>query len=119
MTFQTVGTREDLEPGEALKLELDNDAGALVEIALVRSEDGEYYALGDVCTHGQVSLSEGEVEGNTIECWLHGSVFDLRTGWPLTLPATQPTPIYPVKVEGEDVLVDIDAPIIAEKPAKI
>lgn len=118
MTFQPVGTREDLEPGEALKLELDNDAGDLVEVALVRADDGEYYAIGDVCTHGQVSLSEGEVDGNAIECWLHGSVFDLRTGWPLTLPATQPTPIYPVKYDGDDVLVDIDSPEITAKPAK-
>lgn len=118
MTFQVVAVREDLEPGEALKLELDNDGGNLVEIALVRSDDGDYYAIGDVCTHGQVSLSEGEVDGTTVECWLHGSVFDLRTGWPLTLPATQPTPIYPVKYDGDNVLVDIDSPQITEKPAK-
>lgn len=118
MTFQVVGTREDLEPGEALKLELDDDNGDLVEIALVRAENGDYYAIGDVCTHGQVSLSEGEVDGTSVECWLHGSVFDLVSGWPLTLPATQPTPIYPVKYDGEDVLVDIDAPTIADKPAK-
>lgn len=118
MTFQVVGMREDLEPGEALKLELDNDFGELVEVALVRAENGDYYAIGDVCTHGQVSLSEGEVDEETIECWLHGSVFDLQTGWPVTLPATQPTPIYPVKYEGDDVLVDIDHPTIADKPAK-
>lgn len=117
MTFQVVGTRDDLELGDALKLELDNDAGDLVEVALIRAETGEYFAIGDVCTHGQVSLAEGEVDGETVECWLHGSVFDLHTGWPLTLPATQPTPIFPVKYDGDDVLVDIDAPTIAEKPA--
>jgi 3-phenylpropionate/trans-cinnamate dioxygenase ferredoxin subunit len=55
-----------------------------------------------------VSLSDGEVDGCTIECWLHGSTFDLRSGKPLSLPATQPVPVYPVTVEGERVLVDVD-----------
>jgi 3-phenylpropionate/trans-cinnamate dioxygenase ferredoxin subunit len=51
------------------------------------------------------------VEGCEIECWLHGSRFDLRTGKPTSLPATEPVPIYPVKVEGGDVLVDVHTPI--------
>jgi 3-phenylpropionate/trans-cinnamate dioxygenase ferredoxin subunit len=63
-----------------------------------------------VCSHGAVSLSDGEVEGTTIECWLHGSKFDLRTGVPTGLPATRPVPVYPVTVDGERVLVDVDAP---------
>ncbi len=52
-------------------------------------------------------LSEGEVDGFTIECWLHGSCFDLRTGQPTAMPATVPVPVYPVKIEGDDVLVSI------------
>ena len=52
-------------------------------------------------------LSEGEVDGYTIECWLHGSCFDLRTGQPTAMPATVPVPVYPVKIEGDDVLVSI------------
>ncbi len=51
--------------------------------------------MSDVCSHGQVSLSDGEVEGETIECWLHGSRFDLRTGMPLALPATGRSPSTP------------------------
>ena len=60
-------------------------------IALVRSE-GEVFAVRDVCSHAEVRLSEGEVEDGTIECWLHGSCFDLRSGAPINPPATQPVP---------------------------
>jgi 3-phenylpropionate/trans-cinnamate dioxygenase ferredoxin subunit len=75
-----------------------------VPIAVVRSE-GEVYAIFDVCSHQDVPLSEGEVEEGTIECWLHGSRFDLSTGRPIGLPATRPVPVYPVKIDGDDVLV--------------
>ncbi|HEX5493905.1 MAG TPA: non-heme iron oxygenase ferredoxin subunit [Mycobacteriales bacterium] len=68
-------------------------------VAIVRS-DGEVFAIGDVCSHAEVPLSEGEVDGATIECWLHGSRFDLRTGKPTGLPATKPVPVYPVRIEG-------------------
>lgn len=109
MTAQVVASRSDLHPGEAMRLELDGPDGSLVEVALVRAEDGDYYAIGDVCSHGQVSLSEGEVDGLTLECWLHGSTFDLRTGTPTGLPAIRPVPTYPVTYDGEHVLVDIDS----------
>jgi len=76
-------------------------------VSVVRS-DGHVYAIYDVCSHANVSLSEGEVEGHTLECWLHGSRFDLRNGKPTGLPATRPVPVYPVTIEGEDVLVRLD-----------
>lgn len=110
MSAQVVAAIGDLEEGETLRLELDAADGSLVEVALVRAEDGQYYAINDICSHGQVSLSEGEVEGTTLECWLHGSMFDLRTGAPTGLPATRPVATYPVTIEGDDVLVDIDSP---------
>jgi 3-phenylpropionate/trans-cinnamate dioxygenase ferredoxin component len=69
-------------------------------VALVRTE-GEVFAISDTCSHANVSLSEGEVEGCQIECWLHGSSFDLRSGKPSGLPATRPVPVYPVKIEGD------------------
>ena len=69
------------------------------------------YAIHDECSHAAVALSEGEVDGCTIECWLHGSRFDLRTGKPTGPPATEPVPIYPVRVDGDDVLVDVSNPI--------
>jgi 3-phenylpropionate/trans-cinnamate dioxygenase ferredoxin component len=69
-------------------------------VSLVRTE-GEVFAIHDICSHANVSLSEGEVEDGQIECWLHGSCFDLRTGKPSGLPATRPVPVYPVKIEGD------------------
>jgi 3-phenylpropionate/trans-cinnamate dioxygenase ferredoxin component len=81
-------------------------------VAIVRTE-GEIFAIEDRCSHADVALSEGDVEGCTIECWLHGSAFDLRTGRPTCLPATEPVPVYAVTVDGDGdsarVLVDVTA----------
>ena len=85
------------------------------------SENAEFVracAVSDLKDGGAISVvlggdeiaivkSEGEVDGFTIECWLHGSCFDLRTGRPTAMPATVPVPVYPVKIEGDDVLVSI------------
>ncbi|GAB3162454.1 non-heme iron oxygenase ferredoxin subunit [Myceligenerans halotolerans] len=108
MTFQTACLTDDLAPEEAMLVELDGIDGAPVPVALVRDADGAYHAISDICSHGQVSLSDGEVEGCLVECWLHGSQFDVRTGQPVQLPAIRPVPVYPVNVEGDKVLVDID-----------
>jgi 3-phenylpropionate/trans-cinnamate dioxygenase ferredoxin subunit len=78
-----------------------------VPVAIVRTEDGDLHAVGDTCSHADVELSEGEVEGRTLECWVHGSRFDLVTGRPLTLPATDPIPVFPLTLDGDDVLVDV------------
>jgi 3-phenylpropionate/trans-cinnamate dioxygenase ferredoxin subunit len=78
-------------------------------VCLVKT-GGEVFAIRDVCSHAEVPLSEGEVYDHTVECWLHGSCFDLRTGAPIGLPATEPVPVYPVKLEGDDVLVSIKEP---------
>ena len=77
-------------------------------VAVVCAE-GEIFALRDVCSHAEVALSEGEVYDHTIECWLHGSCFDLRTGDPTGPPATKPVPTYSVKIDGDDVLVSLGA----------
>ena len=91
----------------ALRVEL-RDA----DVAVVRFEGG-VYALEDVCSHADVPLSDGDVDlvdgVPTIECALHGSCFDLRTGEPTNLPATAPVTVYPVRVEGDDVYVDTSA----------
>jgi 3-phenylpropionate/trans-cinnamate dioxygenase ferredoxin component len=87
----------------ALGVEVDDEP-----IAIVRTgppDKPEVFALRDVCSHAEVALSEGDVYGDTIECWLHGSCFDLRTGKPTNPPATQPVPTYQVKIEGDDVYV--------------
>jgi 3-phenylpropionate/trans-cinnamate dioxygenase ferredoxin subunit len=101
----------DVPVAGTVRVELAAADGAPVEVAVVRDEDGELHAISDVCSHGAVSLSDGEVDGCTIECWLHGSRFDLRTGKPLSPPAVRPVPVYPLTVDGEQVLVDVDAPI--------
>ncbi|SNS45831.1 3-phenylpropionate/trans-cinnamate dioxygenase ferredoxin subunit [Micrococcales bacterium KH10] len=108
MTAQYACDVTDLEPESALAVELTAADGSPVDVAVVRDSDGEWHAIDDMCTHGAVSLSDGEVEGCMIECWLHGSVFDLKTGQPTTPPASQPVNVYPVSIDGNDVLVDID-----------
>ncbi|MET7902185.1 bifunctional 3-phenylpropionate/cinnamic acid dioxygenase ferredoxin subunit [Streptomyces sp. NPDC005336] len=100
-TFVRACSLDELEDGIPKRVELEG-----VPIALVRTE-GEVFAVNDICSHANVSLSEGEVEDCQIECWLHGSSFDLRTGKPSGLPATRPIAVYPVKIEGDDVLVSV------------
>nr|MDT0659597.1 non-heme iron oxygenase ferredoxin subunit [Micromonospora sp. DSM 115978] len=79
-----------------------------VEIAVVHTDDDAFYAIRDECSHAAIALSEGEVDGCTIECWLHGSRFDLRTGEPSGLPATEPVPVYPVEVRDGDIYLSVD-----------
>ncbi len=84
-----------------------------VPVALVRDEHGGLHAIGDTCSHAEVSLSEGEVDDCSIECWLHGSRFDLRTGRPTALPALRPVPVYHVTVDGDEVLIDVETTVNA------
>ena len=92
--IERVGALEDLAPGTAKRVEV---AGHVV--ALVRIED-DVYAIGDVCSHQNISLSEGEVlcDDKAIECWKHGSAFSLETGEPESLPATSPVDVFEVRV---------------------
>ena len=103
MSFERVGPAADVAKGSVITTELDG-----VEIAVVHADDDQFYAVRDECSHAAVALSEGEVDGCTLECWLHGSRFDLRTGQPTGLPATRPVAVYPVTIEGDDVLVDVE-----------
>ena len=77
-----------------------------VDVCLVRL-GGEVFAVHDECTHESVPLSEGDVEGGAIECWRHGSQFDLRTGAVLNPPAVDPVQTYPARVAGEYVQLDL------------
>ena len=101
--FVPVAALADLEIGTAL----DVVVGGL-EIALVRDEDGGVHAIEDRCSHEDVPLSDGDVEGCTLECWKHGSQFDLRTGRPLQLPAVLPVPVYPVRVDETTGEISVD-----------
>jgi 3-phenylpropionate/trans-cinnamate dioxygenase ferredoxin subunit len=77
-------------------------------VAVVHADDDNYYAIRDECSHASVALSEGEIDGCTLECWLHGSRFDLRTGRPTGLPATEPVPVYPVELRDGDIYVSLN-----------
>jgi 3-phenylpropionate/trans-cinnamate dioxygenase ferredoxin component len=102
-TAHRVCSLADLADAAALKVQVDGHGVCLVRIG------GDVYAIGDRCSHADVSLSEGEVDVDAceIECVRHGSAFSLTTGEPSTLPATQPVPVYEVMVKGDDVMVVI------------
>ncbi|SRR6266571_8390321 len=103
MVVDVAGT-EDIPEGEARRFVVDR-----IEIAVVNL-GGEFFAVDDICSHAESHLSEGDVdiEDETIECPRHGSVFDVRTGKPRSLPATVPVATWPVKVEGERILIELE-----------
>lgn len=94
MTSHALFPLDEIQPGTVRKVDIGG-----VTVALVRIDD-DVYALGDTCSHAQVSLSEGDVwcDERELECPKHGSTFDLVTGEPLSLPATQPVPVYEATV---------------------
>lgn len=108
MSFRPAATLAELGE-DPLPVTLLDDDGQEIQVAIVASE-GEVFAIRDLCSHAHVLLSEGDVEDASIECWLHGSRFDLRSGAALNLPASQPVPVYPVKIEGEQISVDVSHP---------
>ena len=99
---QRVASLADLADESAVKVVVGRTPVCLARTA------GEVLAVNDVCSHADVSLAEGDVEDGTVECWLHGSRFDLRTGAPTGLPATKPVATYPVTIEGDDVFVAVE-----------
>jgi 3-phenylpropionate/trans-cinnamate dioxygenase ferredoxin subunit len=101
MTRHVVGPVGDLAPGTARRVEIGGEP-----LALVRCGD-EIYAISDICSHANVSLSEGEVlcDEREIECWKHGSTFSLVDGEPQSLPATRPVAVYKVEVDDGQIVV--------------
>ena len=93
--------KSELTPGVPKLVMVDG-----VPVCVALFED-QVYAIGDTCTHSDASLSEGDVTGFKIECWLHGAEFDLRTGEALTLPANIPLETYAVSIDGNAVTVEI------------
>jgi 3-phenylpropionate/trans-cinnamate dioxygenase ferredoxin subunit len=112
MSAQPVLKLSDLPEVGAVQVRIDGRP-----LSVVRAEDGSLHAIDDICTHANVSLSEGEVEDCTIECWLHGSRFDLRTGKPTGLPATEPVATFPIEVRGSEIFVDTDTTLNGVTPA--
>lgn len=100
MSAQRIGTVDELQENKAFRVVLDG-----VAIVVVKDASGTVHAIGDTCTHGDISLSEGFVEDDGIECWAHGSIFSLRTGMPRTLPAYEPVPVFAVTVDADGVVL--------------
>jgi 3-phenylpropionate/trans-cinnamate dioxygenase ferredoxin subunit len=115
VTFEMACSLADVPTDEAIGVTI----GAY-EVAVARNGD-EVFALQDVCSHAAVPLSEGEVEDCTVECWLHGSRFDLRSGKPTGLPATEPVATFPVEVretpDGKAVFVDTTTTLNGVRPS--
>jgi 3-phenylpropionate/trans-cinnamate dioxygenase ferredoxin subunit len=94
-------TFSSLQSGKPVRIEKNGDS-----ICVARVGD-EVFAIGDVCSHSDASLSEGDITDFKIECWLHGAEFDLRTGEALTPPAVAPVKTYSVTVDGDSVTVEM------------
>lgn len=115
MAFEQVATLDDFPDGGTLRVDLGGEP-----ICLVRGSDGSVHAVHDTCSHQEYPLHEGYVEEHGgrcfIECSLHGSMFDVATGQPDSLPAVKPIPVYACEVRDGAVHVDVatqlnDAPV--------
>jgi 3-phenylpropionate/trans-cinnamate dioxygenase ferredoxin subunit len=114
MTFERACALSEIADDEATAVTVDGQ-----DIAIARHGD-EVFAVENTCSHAAVALSEGEVSvagGDcTLECWLHGSRFDLRSGKPIGLPATEPVATFPIEIRGDDVYVDTDTTLNGVTP---
>ncbi|MDP9490803.1 MAG: non-heme iron oxygenase ferredoxin subunit [Actinomycetota bacterium] len=111
MTFERVCSLDEIPADEAVGFTVD-----AYDVALARHGD-EVFAVQDQCSHAAVALSEGEVDDCTVECWLHGSRFDLRTGKPTGFPATEPVATFPVEIRPDGVYVDTTTTLNGVTPA--
>jgi len=115
MAFELACALDQVPTDQALAVTLGRH-----DIAIARDGD-EVFAVEDTCSHAEVALSEGEVLSNDggcqIECWLHGSMFDLRTGKPTNLPATEAVATFPIEVRGTDVYVDTETTLNGVTPS--
>ncbi|MDP8908084.1 MAG: non-heme iron oxygenase ferredoxin subunit [Chloroflexota bacterium] len=99
--YVTVAKVGDLEPGELMYVEVGDEPVCLINL------EGELYALNDTCTHEEASLSDGTIEGDEIECPLHGGAFNIRTGEPVAFPVVVPVETYGVRIVGDEVQVAV------------
>jgi 3-phenylpropionate/trans-cinnamate dioxygenase ferredoxin subunit len=111
MSFVRACALDEVADDEALAVTIEG-----IEVAVARDGD-DVYALQDLCSHQAVPLTDGEVADCQIECFLHGSMFDLRTGKPTNLPATEPVATFPVEVRDGDVFVDVTEPLNGVVPS--
>jgi 3-phenylpropionate/trans-cinnamate dioxygenase ferredoxin component len=101
-TWVTVAKNGFLEPGELMYVEVDDEPVCLINL------DGELYALNDVCTHEEASLSDGTIDGDLIECPLHGGAFDIRTGAAAAMPVVVATEKYDIRIVDDEVQISVN-----------
>ena len=97
--FVKVADTNDIQPSHMKEVQLDGENICIVNV------EGKYYAIGNICTHEGGPLADGTIEGYEVECPWHGSKFDVRTGEVKEPPASEPEPVYQVKVDGNDILI--------------
>ena len=103
-----IGPEAEISVEQAKKVVVEG-----IAIAVVKDSAGDIHAIGDTCTHGDISLSEGFVEEAPLECWAHGSKFELTTGKPLTLPAYEPVAVFGVEIIDGAVWIDPTPKIVS------
>jgi nitrite reductase/ring-hydroxylating ferredoxin subunit len=99
--FRSVAKSEDVGEGQVAAFEVDGEQVAVANVG------GTFHAFGDTCTHAQCSLAQGDLEGNTVTCACHGSQFDVTTGEVLNPPATEPVPVFGIRVEDDDIQIEV------------
>ncbi len=97
--FETVANVGDMSPGELMYVEVGGEPICLIDL------DGEFYALGDICTHEGASLADGQIIGDELECPLHGGAYDIRTGRAVGPPVVEGAKTYRVRVVGDEIQV--------------
>ena len=101
--YLRVARASEVPPGSMKRVEVAGRAVALANV------DGEFYAIDDTCSHEEASLSEGTLTGEVIACPKHGARFTAKTGRVLSLPAVRSVAVYPVRVQGDEILVSPEA----------
>lgn len=99
--FVKVASQAELPPGERLLIEINGQPIVILNLA------GKLFAMGDICTHDNAPLGDGDLDGYQIICPRHGARFDVRTGKALTLPAVHDSPAYPVRVRDGQIEIGI------------
>jgi 3-phenylpropionate/trans-cinnamate dioxygenase ferredoxin subunit len=101
LEFIPVATVDEIPNGERIFLDIGDEPIALFNIA------GKYFAIADICSHDDGPVAEGNLNDHEIECPRHGARFDVRTGKALSLPAVIDIPAYPVRIDGDNILVGL------------
>ena len=101
MTYERVAARSDVPAGRVRVFEVGERSIALANVG------GAFFAIDNLCTHDGGPLGEGTLAGDQVECPRHGARFDVRTGAVRALPAVRPVRTYPVRLDGDEVSVDV------------